>query len=89
MHALGNAVVPQVAEAVGRRVLELARQLSDGPQVAMRLLKRAIYSAADLTFAQACDDIASKTGISDHHPDTREGVAAFLGKRKPRFNQKK
>lgn len=70
------------------RALEFAKQLSEGPQVAMRLLKRAVYNAADLTFAQACDDIATKTGISDHHPDTREGVAAFLEKRKPRFNQK-
>jgi 2-(1,2-epoxy-1,2-dihydrophenyl)acetyl-CoA isomerase len=53
----------------------------------MRLLKRAIYSAADLTFAQAGDDIATKTGISDHHPDTKEGVKAFRDKRPPRFNQ--
>ena len=30
-----------------------------------------------MTFAHALDDIAGKTAISDHHPDSREGVAAF------------
>jgi 2-(1,2-epoxy-1,2-dihydrophenyl)acetyl-CoA isomerase len=68
------------------RSMELAREFAHGPQVAMRLLKRAIYSAADLTFDQAGDDIATKTGISDHHPDTKEGMAAWREKRPPRFN---
>ena len=39
-----------------------------------------------MTFAQALDDIAGKTAISDHHPDSREGVAAFRDKRPPKFN---
>ena len=86
--ALGLVHETVEPERLLERALELAAQLSDGPQVAMRLLKRAVYNAADLTFVQACDDIAGKTGISDHHPDTREGVAAFLDKRKPRFNSK-
>jgi len=66
--------------------MKLAEEFARGPQVAMRLLKRAIYSAADLTFDQAGDDIATKTGISDHHPDTKEGLRAFREKRPPRFN---
>jgi len=68
------------------RALALARELANGPQVAMRLLKRTIYNAAEMTFAHALDDIAAKTAISDHHPDSREGVAAFREKRPPRFN---
>jgi len=80
-----------VHEAVGPdellpRAMALARELADGPQVAMRLLKRSIYNAAEQTFAMALDDIAAKTAISDHHPDAREGVKAFQEKRKPRFN---
>ena len=69
------------------RAMALALELASGPQVAMRLLKRAIYNAADLNFDQALDDIASKTAVSDHHPDAREGVAAFRERRKPTFNQ--
>jgi len=74
-------------ERLRRRGLELATELANGPQVAMRLLKRAIYNAAEMTFLQALEDIAAKTAISDHHPDAREGVAAFREKRPPRFNQ--
>jgi 2-(1,2-epoxy-1,2-dihydrophenyl)acetyl-CoA isomerase len=85
--ALELGLVHEVAEPeqLLERALTLASELSDGPQIATRLLKRAIYSAADLNFAQAGDDIATKTGISDHHPDAKEGVAAFLAKRKPSF----
>lgn len=68
------------------RSLALARELANGPQVAMRLLKRTIYNAAEMTFAHALDDIAAKTAISDHHPDAREGVAAFRDKRPAKFN---
>lgn len=81
---LVNEVVPkdQLAQAAG----DLARELAEGPQVAMRLLKRSIYNAAELTFEQACDEIAAKTAVVDHHPDAKDGVAAFVEKRKPRFN---
>ena len=64
----------------------LALELASGPQVAMRMLKRSVYSAADQTWAAALEDIAARTAITDHHPDTREGVAAFREKRAPRFN---
>ncbi len=75
------------AEEVLPRAMELARELAEGPQVAMRMLKRSIYNAAEMTFAHALDEIASKTAVTDHHPDAREGVKAFGEKRKPRFNQ--
>jgi 2-(1,2-epoxy-1,2-dihydrophenyl)acetyl-CoA isomerase len=74
------------AEALAERARALALELAAGPQVAMRLLKRAIYNAADLTLEQACDDIASKTAMADHHPDAGEGRRAFKEKRPPRFN---
>lgn len=68
------------------RAMALATELANGPQVAMRLLKRTIYNAAEMGFAHALDDIAAKTMVSDHHPDAREGVAAFKERREPRFN---
>jgi len=71
------------------RALALAAELAEGPQVAMRLLKHAIDNAADMTFEQACMDIAVRTAISDHHPDAKEGPTAFRERprRKPMFNQ--
>jgi 2-(1,2-epoxy-1,2-dihydrophenyl)acetyl-CoA isomerase len=65
--------------------MDLARELAAGPQVAMRLLKRSLYNAADATLAQAFDDIAVRTAVSDHHPDAREGATAFREKRTPKF----
>lgn len=67
--------------------MELARELAAGPQVSMRLLKRSLYRAADAGFADALEDIAAKTAISDGHADAREGIAAFREKRAPKFNQ--
>jgi 2-(1,2-epoxy-1,2-dihydrophenyl)acetyl-CoA isomerase len=86
--ALELGLVHEVVEpdALLERSLALARELAEGPQVAMRLLKRSIYNAAEQTFAHALDDIAAKTAITDHHPDAREGIAAFSEKRPPKFN---
>ena len=80
-----------VHEVVAAGALEdaaaaLAEELANGPQVAMRLLKRSLYNAAELTWEQALDDIAAKTAVTDHHPDAREGVTAFREKRAPSFN---
>jgi 2-(1,2-epoxy-1,2-dihydrophenyl)acetyl-CoA isomerase len=86
--AAGLGLVNEVVDddRVLDRALELAAQLAAGPQVAMRVLKKAVYNAAQLRFDQAGDDIASKTAISDVHPDAEDGSAAFYAKRPPRFN---
>jgi 2-(1,2-epoxy-1,2-dihydrophenyl)acetyl-CoA isomerase len=81
---LVHEVVP--AAALESAAQTLAEELANGPQVAMRLLKRSIYNAAELTWEHALDDIAAKTAVTDHHADAREGVAAFREKRDPSFN---
>lgn len=81
---LVHEVVPH--EELLPRAMALATELANGPQVSMRLLKRSIYNAAEMTFAHALDEIAAKTAISDHHPDAREGASAFREKREPHFN---
>lgn len=87
--ALDLGLVHEVVEddQLTSRSMEFARELAAGPQVSMRLLKRTVYNAAEMTFAHALDDIATKTAISDHHPDAREGMLAFQQKREPRFNE--
>ncbi|WP_428118578.1 enoyl-CoA hydratase/isomerase family protein [Candidatus Poriferisodalis sp.] len=64
----------------------LASELAEGPQVAMRMLKRSIHLAAQLTWDQSLDEIASKTAITDHLPDAAEGVSSFVEKRQPQYN---
>lgn len=86
--ALALGLVHEVVEPdeLQSRTMDLAQELAAGPQVAMRLLKRSIYNAAQLTFDLALDEIAAKTAVGDHHPDVREGIAAHREKRAPRFN---
>jgi 2-(1,2-epoxy-1,2-dihydrophenyl)acetyl-CoA isomerase len=72
---------------LAERAMALATELAAGPQIAMRLLKKAVYNAANLTFDQAGDDIASKTALSDFHDDARDGSRAFFEKREPQFNE--
>ena len=81
---LVNDVV--AADELEARAMELATEFANGPQVSMRLLKRSVYNAAELSWEQSLDEIAAKTGISDHHPDAREGVRAFHEKRQAKFN---
>jgi 2-(1,2-epoxy-1,2-dihydrophenyl)acetyl-CoA isomerase len=87
--ALELGLVHEVAPAAEfmQRTMDLARELANGPQVAMRLLKRSLYNAAEMNFAQALDDIAAKTMVADHHPDAQEGIAAFRDQRPPEFNR--
>ena len=70
-----NQVVP------GNKLKETARQLAmelaNGPQVSMRLLKRSVYLSAELSFEQACEDIAARTSMSDHHPDSKRVLLHF------------
>jgi 2-(1,2-epoxy-1,2-dihydrophenyl)acetyl-CoA isomerase len=81
---LVHEVVP--ADTLEQATMDLATELANGPQVSMRLLKRSIYNAAEMSWERSLDEIAAKTAISDHHPDSREGVSAFREKRDPTFN---
>ncbi len=85
-HALG--LVHEVTEddSLMPAALALAAELANGPQAAMRMLKRSIYLAAEQTWAHSLEDIAARTAVTDHHPDAREGGRAFAEKRTPIFN---
>ena len=73
-------------DALMSTTLDLARELANGPQMAMRMLKRSIYLAAEQTWSHSLEDIAARTAITDHHPDAIEGGRAFLEKREAQFN---
>ena len=80
-----NQVVP--GDQLRSECQQLAQELAAGPQVSMRLLKRSVYQAAELSFEQACEDIAARTAVSNHHPDAKEGGDSFREKRAPSFNE--
>ena len=84
--ALGLLTELVPADELLDRALALAAEMAEGPQVAMRMLKRSIYNAAETTFAQALDDIAIRTAVTDHHADAKDGGLSFREKRAPRFN---
>ena len=73
-------------DVLERRTMEFATELANGPQVSMRMLKRSIYNAYEMSWEQSLDEIAAKTAVTDHHPDAREGGTAFREKRAPNFN---
>jgi 2-(1,2-epoxy-1,2-dihydrophenyl)acetyl-CoA isomerase len=63
----------------------IARALASGPTRAFALIKRALYASGVNTLDAQLDlerDLQREAGLS---PDYREGVAAFLEKREPRF----
>ena len=80
---LVNRVVA-TAELVPQ-VLELAARLARGPRTAYRYMKQNVDAAALESYAQLLDREAftqCRTGMTADH---REGVAAFMAKREPRF----
>jgi len=81
--ALVNRVAP--ANDLMPQALELAARLARGPRTAYRYMKENADAAAVETYRQLLDREAftqCRTGATADH---REGVAAFVAKREPRF----
>ena len=67
---------------------DIARRLADGPTLSLARIKEAMGRASGNDLSQQLDverDFQRELGRSE---DFREGVAAFLGKRKPAFKGK-
>ena len=81
---LVNKVVPAgeldaVAEQWGQR-------LAAGPTLALGLSKRLLDASSRVSFEQALEDEARCQHITYTSKDMREGIAAYLERREPRFS---
>lgn len=81
-----NRAVP--AEKLEAAVKEMAQSIASGPSIAFGLAKISVYQAQSLDLASALEAEARAQAICLHTEDHREGVTAFLAKRKPQFKGK-
>jgi 2-(1,2-epoxy-1,2-dihydrophenyl)acetyl-CoA isomerase len=81
---LVNKVVP--AGELDAMAEEWGRRLAAGPTLALGLSKRLLDASASVTLAQALEDEARCQHITHASKDVREGITAFLERRKPRFS---
>ena len=84
-HAWGLVSEVVDADALAARAAELARELAALPTRAIGMTKRLIDRAATSTLEQQLELEAQLQAAAVQTADFREGVAAFLEKREPRF----
>lgn len=84
-HRIGlvSEVVPQ--HDLLQRAEDLVRRILKNGPVAVRLALEAVYRAADTALADALSFEAHLFGLLASTDDMREGLSAFLEKRKPEF----
>jgi enoyl-CoA hydratase/carnithine racemase len=85
--ALAIGLITEVVEddALDRRVGEVVDELMARPHNSLRIAKRTLRAALPATTVDAAE--ADAFGALYRSENLREGVAAFLEKREPRFNR--
>jgi enoyl-CoA hydratase/carnithine racemase len=85
--ALRLGLVSEVVapDALMPRVYELGRAIADGPPLAIRLAKRALYHNADADLRSALEFETFAQNVCFETEDAREGIRAFVEKRPPVF----
>jgi 2-(1,2-epoxy-1,2-dihydrophenyl)acetyl-CoA isomerase len=85
--ALDLGIVSEVTEpdALMSTVRELAGSFANGPPVAIRLAKRAMYRAMDSSLREALEFETYAQNICRDTDDAKEGIRAFVEKRDPDF----
>jgi enoyl-CoA hydratase/carnithine racemase len=83
---LVNKVVPR--ERLEEEAMELANELAAKSPIALQMGKRSFYTMADMEYAKALDymnEVMAELCTTD---DAKEGVDAFLSKRKPQWRER-
>jgi enoyl-CoA hydratase/carnithine racemase len=73
------------AESLVDETKAFARQLAQGPAVAIQLAKRLVYRSAEVGLDAALDLAQSAMFVAQLTEDAREGPRAFVEKRPPQF----
>jgi len=83
---LVNAVFP--AEELMERVLEVAERIASRGQLAVRAAKAAINRGTEVDLVAGCDYEAEAFALCFATEDQKEGMSAFIDKRRPQFKGK-
>lgn len=73
------------ADRLDDKVAALARQLAEGPTIAFGMAKKIMNKGLNMDLSSVLECEASGQALAGTTEDAREGVMAFLEKRKPRF----
>jgi enoyl-CoA hydratase/carnithine racemase len=65
---------------------ELARKIADGPPLAIRLAKRALYHGENTDLRSALEFETFAQNVCSETEDAKEGIRAFVEKRPPTFH---
>jgi len=82
---LVNEVWPN--EELFQRARDLAAELAEMPAIAVREMLRCVVGAAEKSLAEGIAEERRAVLATMGTPDQREGIQAFLEKRRPRFNR--
>jgi enoyl-CoA hydratase/carnithine racemase len=78
-----NRVVP--ADRLAEETYAFARQVAEGPQIPVRMIKRLVYQSLRLDLRTHLDLVSSHMAVVRQTEDHAEGVRAFKEKRPPKF----
>ena len=88
--ALNMGLITRVVapDELDEQVAQILESLAAKSPIGMKIGKEAFYAVADMPFEEAVDFLSGKIAEVAATEDAREGITAFIEKRKPEFKGK-